>query len=310
MDWVILYNQGAQTFRAVAYDVNGDPQIPATANYTIVDLTKHEDATDREVQASTAATVDTASTTTTASAGGGTADPTRIQCTDGSSFLAGRRYLIQGADGAQEMFLVDHKSSNDLYADIELEGTYASGASVLGVEFPWIFPAATANDSDEIKKETLFGIDWVFTGVNPTIRQDYARIQRRPFPVLATKADIRNIDQTTIVAFRNRIKWNKCLVQANTEIAAEMRARGLDPHDHHLGRNGKLLAAWYAYWLGLRQVNHPSLEQKKVDARTRYRELRDTLLEGKAVQGTADLSRTVDTAWDSPNEYRSPFAES
>lgn len=309
MDWPIEYNRGAQTFRTVAYDGRGKPRIPSSASYAIVNLSLHEDDTDRVVQASGSATIDPAATVTTASAGGGTADPKRIQCADGDDFEAGRRYLIRGDDGQEEMFLIDHKSGDDLYADAELKFRYASMASVLGIEIPWTFPAATANDEAEITRHTPFGVDWAFEGLTPAYRRDLARIVRMDLQILATLEDIEEIDQVVIVSARGRVRWDACLRRANREISTEMRIRRIDPHDQHLGQVGRDLAAWYAYWLGLRLMGS-GVEQKVIDARSRYRYLETVLFEGKAVLGSATHDRVSDATSDSPNVYRSPFAES
>lgn len=305
-DHVIYSGDGAQTRRTIAYDKHGRAVAPSAATYTIVDLRRHEDDSDREIQASASATVDDFSDTTDAAAGLGTSDPTKVQLADSTGAAAGDRLLIVGSNGDQEVFEVRLVSGNDLYATKGLTQRYASGSTVQGVEVLWSFPAATADDEEELERRTPFGIDFVFTGVDPANVREIAWIQRRAAAGYATLDDLRNIDQLVVVYARKRVDPVVALAQANREIRGELLVRRRDPHQAQLGEVARLCAAWYALWLIYRQLGE-SFEERTVDARSRYRYWLESLLEDQVPLGAGESRRDIDSMSDAGVESHEPF---
>lgn len=148
----VLFNEGAQTIRHVPVDRHGRVTRVVSPSYSIVDLRRSEDDTDRTVQASTAATVDSASTTLTAAAGPSTSDARLLQVASASAFTEGHTYILRH-EGNRESFVVHRKDTpnNRIYTQTDLRNAWASGASVLGVEISGTFPATEADDELELE---------------------------------------------------------------------------------------------------------------------------------------------------------------
>lgn len=190
----LVYGGGAQTIRHIPRTSTGLAVVVGSATYSIVDLRRSTDASDRTVQASTAATLDSVNTTISAAAGPQTADPRKITVASATGITAGRRYLLTHATtGQSQPVRVQAVTGSVLLLAEPVAAAYASSATFKGLEISGTFPSATAND------ETLFDngggpylVAWTYSAGGATLtHEEIIFVERSASLCPATEADLR-----------------------------------------------------------------------------------------------------------------------
>ncbi len=245
----IVHDGGAQAVRVIAVNDQGDPTIPSSAAYTVIDLREPEDSTTREVQASTAATIDSLSTTTTGTAGPVASDDRVVPVASAAGISEGTWYLLEDG-GQREAVLVDFVDGLDVHVRDRLSKIFSAGAAFQGLEVSGTFPAAEAADDDALVDGAgPYAIDWTFVGVVPERARDLAWIVRTAEKSYATLGDLRILDPVSANVSRDLIDPRAFLEQAHRDFRGRLRELGIDPDVYHGGENARdavtLRAAMY-----------------------------------------------------------------
>lgn len=236
----VIHGGGSQTLSTVPYSDQDEPKVVTSATYSIVDLRRGEDDSERTIQASTAATVDSVSTTTTAAAGTGAADKRLIPLTSATGVAEGTHYVIDSGSGLRELVLVDYIDSLNVYARDPLRFAYASGSTFKGVEVSGTFPSAEAADDESLEDGGgPYAIDWVFVGVTPAYKRELVWVVRSDNKYYAAVSDVMMLDQTVANVTRDVVRLEICVAQAHRDFRAALRERGVDMDDYHGGENAR-----------------------------------------------------------------------
>jgi hypothetical protein len=232
---------GAQDVEVYALDALGRVALPSSATAKIVDLCEPDTApdADRIVEDTAPAVIDATATTTTSAAGPKEADKRRVSVVSSAGFVVGRKYGLQGG-GSTEAFDVERVDGLDIYASAT-------------------FPAARADDADELGRRADFGCDWTFAGVTgPPVVRTLARIERRGRALRATAADLLQIDPQFAEVTHSRTTLESHLRQADLEVDALLLHRGTPLADTLEGTIGKLAVGYTALALAYRVLgdNH------------------------------------------------------
>jgi hypothetical protein len=251
---------GAQDVEVYALDALGRVALPSSATAKIVDLCEPDTApdADRIVEDTAPAVIDATATTTTSAAGPKEADKRRVSVVNSAGFVVGRKYGLQGG-GSTEAFDVERVDGLDIYTRDALRTRFASGAAVVGLRVSATFPAARADDADELGRRADFGCDWTFAGVTgPPVVRTLARIERRGRALRATAADLLQIDPQFAEVTHSRTTLESHLRQADLEVDALLLHRGSPLADTLEGTIGKLAVGYTALALAYRVLgdNH------------------------------------------------------
>ena len=207
----VLHDGGNQTIKTVPYSDQEEPTVVTSATYTIIDLRRGENDSERTIVASTAATVDPISTTTTAAAGTGAANKRLLSLTDATGVTEGSAYVIDSGSGLRELVVVDYIDTNDVYARDPLRFAYASGSTFKGVEVSGTFPTAEASDDEALDFGAgPYAVDWVFVGVTPTTKRELIWIVRSLDKGYASVSDVMMLDQTVANVTRDVVRLEVC----------------------------------------------------------------------------------------------------
>ena len=291
---IIVSGAGAQPVDVYASDALGRPVKPSSATVRIVDLSVPETDASREVLASGPATIDAVSTTLTAAAGPREADARVLTVADSTGFTVWRRYAVQ-ADGATEAFVVERVDGLDVWARDELRTRFELGAAVIGIRVSVDFPAATADDADELGREAVFGVDWTLTGITgPTQLRTLARIERRQHAARATVLDLAALDPRVVVASHERTTLEAHVAQADAEVTAELQFVTHTVERHHGGELGRLAVTYRALELAYRTLGGEAYADRAVWAGGEYKRWLSKLVSGHKPVDAIETTRTSD----------------
>ncbi len=247
MDHSVLYGAGNQTLKHIPIDRNGKHVVVTSPTYTIVDLREGRTSSQREIVASTAATIDTASDSTTTTVGRSATNPQLIGLGDASEFTVGRRYLISDGAGS-ELFTIEAIDTNTLYSSKALQGDYCANASVVAIELEATFPASEADSEDETVEDGggPYQIIWSYSiDGQPYIVPETVWVNRYSYTPWITREDLlRGHAQIDQRASREAI--SDALIVATEEVAAELQAGGLDPSKYRSTQVGRIAVRYRA----------------------------------------------------------------
>lgn len=160
----VILGGGAQTIYHRPHR-DGAPILVAAATYRIIDLHRAEEDADREIQASTAASVSAVSTTLAAAAGYSATDPRALTVSSATGIAAGRAYLLRSSTLVAEAFEVEAISGTTIRAADPVRQTFSSSTPVLGYELAATFPLTVADDTAGfVSGWTLFAVEWTYDG--------------------------------------------------------------------------------------------------------------------------------------------------
>lgn len=162
----VTYNQGDQRISVV-------PIHPATGavvlvdsgsdvTVSIVDLRYGDQSSDHTVLATTVVSQDPLAATLTGSAGYSQADPHRLPL-DASAAALGRTYVLVDADGQQETVQLRSIGATAAFTVHDLRRNYETGDTLRGVELVATFPAATADEENNVEdKGGPYLVTWTY----------------------------------------------------------------------------------------------------------------------------------------------------
>jgi len=299
---IVLFAGGDQTLRFVPVDRHGDPNRITGATYGIVDLRRGTTDSDRTiVAAGTAAGLGAASTTLSAAAGPSQAYPDRLAVGSVASFVAGRTFIVEDADGERETFVLDRIDSSNLYlfARYPLRRDYASGATVRAVELEATFPEAEAADeSDTVDSGGgPYQLTWSYSvGGEDYLVPEVVWVSRYTSQPLVTEQEVLLAHPPMASRIRGRFGVGDAIAVATQDFTADLEAAGVDVtylRTTHSGlRACRAKALEYLFrWLGSEQDLTEADRWEK-----RYEATLANLTTGKSPQGTAKVSPSDDTA--------------
>lgn len=296
----ILYNEGAQTLLHVPVDNHGRVTRVASASYSIVDARHSVTSADREIQASTAATVDSAATTLSAAAGPGTSDPRLLTVASASAFTEGHTYIVEQS-GAREAFVVQRKDTagNRIWTKTDLRLDWTTGADVLGVEISGTFPSTEANDEDEVEDgggPYLVIWDYQISGAGYLVPEE-VWISRYAIPPFCTEGYVLEAFPALARSMRgDGPTVSQAIKVAHDDLLNELEASGIDPRYFKslpYLRNTERKRA-IEYLLRWKQTADDSAEADRWEER--YMRAVENLTTGKPPVGTVRLDPATDTA--------------
>jgi len=296
MEHRVIYNQGEQTLYHVPMDRSKRVSRPTSATYSIVDLRRGEDDADREVVAETAATIDAVSTTTDAACGNDQANANRIPLTSTTGIVENHTYLLQAADGTREPVRVVAIVTNDyVESAYQLRAAYASGSTFKGVEIAGAFPAAEADDEDEVEGGGgPYLVEWAYTLSGfEHIQRDTVFIARGSMPHLATVEDMLLIMPNLDERYGDdSTPLERSLKQAHRAYSADLQVSGIDPAYYLAGEAGRQAVSHLAIWY----LVHKDIGEDADTYREIYNKYFGSMTEGNMPQGTVTPSAIDDTA--------------
>lgn len=171
----ILFGETSQTV------VHIPPVRVSSATFTIQDLTRDEDASDRVIgTADSAATLDSYSQSTTAAAGPAQTDPRKVSVSTSGITVGNVYQLTDTTDGVTQYVTVAGTGSGYVKLAAPLMRSYGSGSTLAGVQLSASFPDATAANEDFINEDRPLAIRWEYTLFGrKRIHDQQVRIVRR-----------------------------------------------------------------------------------------------------------------------------------
>jgi hypothetical protein len=297
----IIHGSGAQTLRHIPHDHNGRPRVVASATVEIADLRYSEDSDEREVLASTAATIGAVSTTLSAAAGPGESDTYLLplaSVTIPAAVVVGRPYLVTGADGEAELVTVRAISSLNVYTHLELRRDYALGATFRSVEITASFPALEADDDTEIEAEPHgYQATWTYTidgevYVVPVIHW----LSRTTLAPIVDELYVLRGFPTIGPRLRNRADVGDAIAIATEEYNAEVRVAGRDPASFRGNDTSRIAVRARALqhcfeWMG--PAEHDVRQALRFESQFKY--LMSQLLDGRPRPATVTVDQPSNT---------------
>lgn len=298
---VVIYNQGAQTLKAVPFE-HGRPVVVASATYTIVDLRYSDTSPNRTIQASTAASVDAYSGTTQAAAGIGAADLTRVDVDDVTGIEVGDRLLLHN-DVDQALIEVREIDSgnNRFYTTAEITDAYPTGAAVSGIEVSATFPSAEAADEERLEDGGgPYAIDWSFDGIAGPVRQ-IIWLRRTARTPLITVDDLDTLAPQLVQVSSNLFSVDKLIEQATRDFHSELLARDIHPERFHATELARNCVTYRAAYLGYLAMGRAQDDAMLEHFHGRWMGLINTLTIGKPGAGVTqtdhdDIAEDGDTS--------------
>lgn len=286
----VIFNQGAQTVKSVPFE-DGRPVVVASATYKIVDLRKSDEDSDRDVVASTAASVDSYSGTTQAIAGAGAADPTRIDLDDVTGLAVGSRYLLTAAGDQQLVELRSVDSGNNYaYTTAPITDQFASGATLSGIEVSGTFPSAEA--ADELRLEAgggPYAVDWSFNGVPGPVRE-LIWLRRHARTPMITVDDVDTLDAQLVRVTGNLFSIDKLIEQGERDFNAELLAAGIHPERFHGTELARNAVTYRVCYLGRLQMGRDADDARLEHYHGRWMGLINQLTIGRPGAGVSRTS--------------------
>ncbi len=295
----VYFGKGEQQIRTVPHRA-GRPVRVASATFGIFDVRYSADSSEHVlVAAGTSATIDSASTTTTALAGRRATDRRVLTVASSADFTAGRRYLLEAADGRAELVrIVAVPSGTALLAAAEIVGDYATGSTLRGVEVEADFPALAADD-----EENLDGMPWIVAWAFPDLppAREPIHLERGEEVQLATLDDLTLLDPMLVRAGGDRMEPSLALAQAHRDFRTDLALAGANEADLLAGPIGRDAVTYLAAFHTLKSSNDESARRRAEDYKARYQELRTALQVGRDKPEVVALdrenqSRTVNPA--------------
>jgi hypothetical protein len=289
----VYFGKGEQTIRTVPHRA-GRPVRVGSATFGIFDARYGVDSADHVlVAAGTIASLDTASTTTTALAGRRATDRRVLTVADSASFTAGRRYLLEAADGRAELVrVVAVPSGTAILAAAEILGDYATGSTLRGAEVAATFPAIAADDEDN-----LDGMPWIVAWTFPDLPplRESIHLERGEELLLATIDDLAQLDPMLVRIGGDRMEPALALAQAHRDFRTDLALAGANEADFLAGPIGRDAVTYLAAHHALKSSNDESARRRAEDYKARYQELRTALQVGRDKPEVVALDREQQT---------------
>lgn len=294
----LVYNRTGDTLGHYPF-----PRQSADGTAVIEDLFKSTDSSDREIQASTTATLDTASTTTDAAAGPDQANIRRVPVSSTSGFVVGRRYWIESADGHGEPFEVAGIATGDyLEAESPLAGTYASGSDVLGLLMSFSLADVVVTDDARMERDEPFRVVWTYADGSKF--QQNLELLRHDFGDLDVQRVLDEVegifpDVRVRVGHHGKDTLLRHVRSARDQLRTILVKRGDRPEKILLGDQGVWILVWHTLLHIAHLGNWPMGDDPGpwisycLDNRNMYL---DDVLVGRAGAETVELDEATDTA--------------
>jgi hypothetical protein len=294
----VIFNEGAQSLRHVPQDRLGRTTRVASAAYTIVDLRYGEESSEREV-ASGSATIGSVDTVLTAAAGPAQTDPKRIAVTSSVGILPGRRYVIEGTDGATEPFVALRVETNTVYAMHELERDYAATASVLDVEIAADFPADEAADENVGLRNGAgpYQVTWEYTIAERLyLVPEIVWMTRTSVQPFITEVDVLRAYPTLVSRLHERATVLDAIRVAHEDYCVFLRAAGKHPADYRASDIARVAVRCRALEHALRwcQTDRDDLAADRFAEQ--WLQLMNSLTVGQPKTDTVTVDRDTNTA--------------
>lgn len=274
----VYYGRGAQDIVTVPHK-SGQPVRVASATYEIVDSRHSVDSSAHVVVAAgTAATLDTLSTTTSAAAGRSGTDRRALTVVSTTGLTVGHLYILTAASGEAELVTIAAVPSGTVARTVsDIRGTYATGATLRGIEVTATFPALEADD-DENLDGLPFIVIWNFPTMPPVREPIFA--DRGVEAQLATLADLQQLDPFVSKIGGDAVSPATALARAHRDLRTDLEIAGVLEADLLAGNIGRDCVIYRAAYLVFVHDTSDGAQRKANDYQTRYETLRAALTVG------------------------------
>jgi len=309
-DTEVLYNEGDETIYSIPTDRHGRPRVLASCTYFIEHVARAETAADRFVEGTeaspTAATVDTVSTTTTAAVGPGS-NARSVTLTSAAGVSENHYYLLEGG-GNSELVLVEDVSGSTVYFRFGVSREFASGATFKGIEVSGTFPAAEADDEDQLDLGGgPYRTTWLATIDGFAERwTTWQRVVRRSSTVRVMDRDVLMRDPGLRAKTGERVRLETCIQAAWQDYRDLLKHHGRNPDLEHTDATLAAVAfraAWYA------RIQMPGEKDERMAERweAEWNRYTANLTTGQVPHGHVRLDKAADESpHDTSKEYESP----
>lgn len=275
-----------------------------SATYVLEDLTAGEDASDR-VLASGAATVDSLSAALSANSGAGTVAPRRIYVSAAPA-VVGRLYVVEDAEGQQELHRIEGATATYVTAAGDLSATYLATSSYLrGVEIRATFPSAVAARAELQEEERPLRVTWTYALAGRTVRmREQVRLLRAGSTIESylgrAEATLREDWPELVRAIGAHPGALSALVRSCArDLDAKLRLRGIAPETFLAGAQGFETLLARCVWRFGQRGHAPAgtdIEAWREDGKRDYLNLWKATTQESPGIDTAETTRASDQA--------------
>jgi hypothetical protein len=274
----VYYRKGEQSLRTIPHR-DGRPVRVTAATYAIYNARHTDSSTDYiTVAPGTAAILDAVSTTLSANAGRRSTDRRTLTVVSTVGIAAGRTYLLTSPSGVVELVRIAAVvSATALLAGAEIRGDFGTGSTLKGVELTATFPAAQADDEDNLD-DLPWIVVWAIDGFAPL--RESVHLERGEEALLATLDDLRELDPMLSTVGGDRIDPALALARAHRDLRTDLQLAGASESDMLLGPIGRDAVCYRAAYLCTHHDDSESGLKRAQFYLDRYNELRTALQVG------------------------------
>lgn len=275
----VYYGKGDQSLRTIPHRDSRPVRVSA-ATYAIFNARHTESSSDYiTVAAGTAATVDAVSTMLSAKAGRNATDRRTITVVSTAGVSAGRTYLLSSPSGVVELVRIAAVvSGSALLAGAEIRGDFGTGSTLKGVELTATFPAAQADDEDNLD-ELPWIVVWTIDGFAPL--RESVHLERGEEALLATLDDLKELDPSLSIVGGDRIDPALALARAHRDLRTDLQLAGASESDMLLGPIGRDAVCYRAAYLCTHHEDTEAGLKRAQFYLDRYQELRTAIQVGQ-----------------------------
>lgn len=295
----VYFNEGDQTIRHVPQDRLARTTRVTSATYSIVDLRYGEGADAREL-GSGAATIGAVDSLLTAEAGPAEDNPRRIPVPT-AGIVAGRTYLLVGADGQRESFVplrVD-ATGGYLYAAYELQHDYDATARVQDLEIAATFPSAEAADEGAGLRNGAgpYQVTWTYTidGREYFVPETFWLVRTSVQPFI-TEVDVLRAAPVLASRLRERATVLDAIRVATEDYWVALQCAGKNPADYRTSDIARVAVRARALEHAYRWFSTDKDDVTADRHQTQWESLIDNLTVGQPKTGTVTVDRDTNTA--------------
>ncbi len=292
----VIYNRGAQTLTHVPQDRLSRPTLVASATYRILDLTEGDTSAQREVVASTAATVDSFATTLSAAAGSTTANASLLSVYSVAGLAEGEKLLLSTVGGGlREQVTVLSVRTSSIITQRPIRGSYGIADTLEGIEMSATFPLAVADDEDlAIRDNRDYYIVWSYTiDGEPWEVRESIDVERYSLASWIGPDDL-ILGHPSLATRGKQGMLHDALALATEEVAGELEASQVRPEYYRPTIAGRVAVRYLALHHIFRQFHGDADRDTSDMYRERYKQQIHQMIEGRP-EGARLISRNDET---------------
>ncbi len=293
-----LYSASTQTLRRVPMGMDGRPILLPTDTTVTVTIRDARESTDEDPISTQSVTRADVTGTLTGASGYGQADPRAIAAPD-TGLEEGRAYLLQGADGTSEMFVLETSQAAVQYARTHLRGRYAASDTVTLLELVASIPGLAGNDNENLRRGAgPFLATWSFTHDGQSYQlTDTFFLDRYSLEPPIDEAYMLQAAPMLADRLRDRARPSDAIAVAYQDAVAEIEAADKDPSTFFPSTTFRVAVRHGAIAYAYDWVSSAPEDLARAEAhRSLFNAKMRTILTGQAPARTVQLDRVDETA--------------